>query len=217
MKNKKSTILLIFVFAAGLSLLLYPTFSNEWNKRHASQTVAHYVEDVKNLNAETYDEMLKEAEDYNASLLTHETDYVLSDEQKEIYESKLNLNDTGIMGYLEIAAIGVSLPIYHGTEENVLQVAVGHMAWSSLPVGGESTHCVLSGHRGLPSARLFTDLDKLTEGDTFVLHVLDEACTYEDDEYWELAERNAFHHGLCQTGFFHAGTKSKTTCHHPQH
>ena len=182
MKNKLSTIILVIVFVAGLSLLLYPTVSDYWNSLHASQAVSNYTEEVKNLNAEEYDEMLKAAEEYNNSLLNRNTSYALSDEQREIYESTLNLNGTGIMGYIEISAINVSLPIYHGTEDSVLQVAVGHVDWSSLPVGGESTHCVLSGHRGLPSAKLFTNLDKLVEGDTFVIRVLDEVYTYKVDQ-----------------------------------
>ena len=182
MKNKLSTIILVIVFVAGLSLLLYPTVSDYWNSLHASQAVSNYAEEVKNLNAEEYDEMLKAAEEYNNSLLNRNTSYALSDEQREIYESTLNLNGTGIMGYIEISAINVSLPIYHGTEDSVLQVAVGHVDWSSLPVGGESTHCVLSGHRGLPSAKLFTNLDKLVEGDTFVIRVLDEVYTYKVDQ-----------------------------------
>ena len=182
MKNKLSTIILVIVFVAGLSLLLYPTVSDYWNSLHASQAVSNYAEEVKNLNAEEYDEMLKAAEEYNNSLLNRNTSYALSDEQREIYESTLNLNGTGIMGYIEISAINVSLPIYHGTEDSVLQVAVGHVDWSSLPVGGESTHCVLSGHRGLPSAKLFTNLDKLVEGDTFVIRVLDEVYAYKVDQ-----------------------------------
>jgi sortase A len=182
MKNKMSTIILVIVFVAGLSLLLYPTVSDYWNSMHASQAVSNYSEEVKNLNAEEYDEMLKAAEEYNASLLNRNTGYALTDWQKEIYEDTLNLNGTGIMGYIEISSINVSLPIYHGTEDSVLQVAVGHVEWSSLPVGGESSHCVLSGHRGLPSAKLFTNLDKLVEGDTFVIRVLDEVYTYEVDQ-----------------------------------
>jgi sortase A len=182
MKNKLSTIILVIVFVAGLSLLLYPTVSDYWNSMHASQAVSHYSEEVKNLNSEEYDEMLKAAEKYNASLLGRSTDYALSEEQKKIYESTLDLNGTGIMGYIEIPSINISLPIYHGTADSVLQVAVGHLEWSSLPVGGESTHCVLSGHRGLPSAKLFTNLDKLVEGDSFIIRVLDEVYTYEVDQ-----------------------------------
>lgn len=182
MKNKISTVILVIVFVAGLSLLLYPTVSDYWNSMHATRVVSNYAEEVKNLNAEEYDEMLEAAEEYNSSLLNRHTDYALSGDQKVLYESMLNLNGTGIMGYIEISSINVSLPIYHGTEDSVLQVAVGHVEWSSLPVGGESSHCVLSGHRGLPSAKLFTNLDKLVEGDTFVIRVLDEVYTYEVDQ-----------------------------------
>ncbi len=181
MKNKLSTIVLVIAFVAGLSLLLYPTISDYWNSMHASRAVSNYTEDVKNLEAEEYDEMLKAAEEYNKTLLGRVTNYALTDRQREVYESLLNLNDTGIMGYIEIPSINVSLPIYHGTEDSVLQVAVGHLEWSSLPVGGSSSHCVLSGHRGLPSAKLFTNLDKLVAGDVFMLRILDEIYTYEVD------------------------------------
>ena len=181
MKKKMSVVLPILALLAGLSLLLYPTLSDYWNSKHASQAVSNYTEEVQNLNTAEYDAMLEAAEDYNETLLGRITDYALTPEQKALYESLLNLNGTGIMGYIEIPAIDVSLPIYHGTEDSVLQVAVGHLEWSSLPVGGESTHCVLSGHRGLPSAKLFTNLDKLVEGDTFVIRVLDEVYTYEVD------------------------------------
>ena len=105
----------------------------------------------------------------------------LTDEEREDYNSQLDIDGSGVMGYIEIPTIKVSLPIYHGTSDDVLQVAVGHLEWSSLPVGGESTHCVLSGHRGLPSAKLFTNLDQLTEGDLFVIRTLDEVLTYEVD------------------------------------
>ncbi|MBQ1188425.1 MAG: class C sortase [Peptococcaceae bacterium] len=107
---------------------------------------------------------------------------MLTEEEKEIYEKTLDVSGTGIMGYIEIDSIDVSLPIYHGTEDSVLQIAVGHLDWSSLPVGGAGTHCVMSGHRGLPSAKLFTHLDELVEGDTFVVRVLDEVFTYEVDQ-----------------------------------
>ncbi len=181
MKNKWSTVILVILFAAGLSLLLYPTVSDYWNSMHASQAVSNYTQEVLNLKAEEYDEMLRAAQEYNETLPGRITHYALTPEQKKAYDSLLNLNGTGVMGYIEIPSIDVSLPIYHGTEDSVLQVAVGHLEWSSLPVGGESTHCVLSGHRGLPSAKLFTDLDRLVAGDLFVIRVLDEIYTYEVD------------------------------------
>ena len=119
---------------------------------------------------------------YNQSLLHRESDYALTDDQDSQYASLLAIDDSGMIGYIEIPSIGVSLPIYHGTSDGVLQRAVGHLDWTSLPVGGASTHCVLSGHRGLPSAKLFTDLDRLTTGDTFALRILDEVLTYEVDQ-----------------------------------
>lgn len=181
MKKHLSTIALILALLAGVSLLLYPTVSNYWNARHASRAVADYAQNVQALDRDTYDELLAAAEAYNRSLLTRENAFFLSEAQQTQYESLLDISGTGIMGYIEIPSINVSLPIYHGTSDSVLQIAVGHLDWTSLPVGGESTHCVLSGHRGLPSAKLFTNLDQIVEGDTFVIRVLDEVLTYEVD------------------------------------
>ena len=185
MKKKKGnfiTILLVLILLVGLSLLLYPSVSDYWNSLHQTKAIATYVEEAANLNQDQYDEIWAAAERYNASLTDRNNAYVLSDAQKEEYERLLNVSGLGVMGYLEIPSIDCSLPIYHGTEESVLQIAVGHLEWSSLPVGGESTHCVLSGHRGLPSAKLFTNLDKLQAGDIFMLRVLDEVLTYEVDQ-----------------------------------
>ena len=185
MKKKKGnhiTILLVLILLVGLSLLLYPSVSDYWNSLHQTKAIATYAEDVANLNQNQYGEIWAAAERYNASLADRDNAYLLSDAQKEEYERLLNVSGLGIMGYIEIPSIDCSLPIYHGTEESALQIAVGHLEWSSLPVGGRSTHCVLSGHRGLPSAKLFTDLDKLIPGDTFVLRVLDETMTYEVDQ-----------------------------------
>lgn len=182
MKKKTANIILILMFLAGLSLLLYPTVSDYWNSMHASQAVANYAEKVKDLSREQYDKMLQEAKTYNKMLAQSGGGYTLSKRQEATYESILDVTGTGIMGYIEIPTIHISLPIYHGIEDSVLQIAVGHLEWSSLPVGGKSTHCVLSGHRGLPSAKLFTNLDQLVEGDTFVIRVLDEVLTYEVDQ-----------------------------------
>ena len=182
MKNKISTIILSLAFLAGLSLLLYPTASDYWNSMHASKAVADYSAEVTQLTKTQYDEIWAAAAAYNQSLRDRSGSFYLTDEQKEQYESLLDIGGTGIMGYIEIPNIKLSLPIYHGTEDSVLQIAVGHLEWSSLPVGGEGTHCVLSGHRGLPSAKLFTNLDQLVEGDTFVLRVLDEVLTYQVDQ-----------------------------------
>lgn len=180
--NSLITILLVLIFFLGLSLLLYPTVSDYWNSRHQTRAIATYAEKVTNLDTDTYDQVWQDARTYNESLLTRSNTYLLSEEQKAEYQRLLDVSGLGIMGYVEIPEIDVSLPIYHGTEESVLQIAVGHLEWSSLPVGGESTHCILSGHRGLPSAKLFTNLDKLQVGDEFLLQVLDETLTYEVDQ-----------------------------------
>ena len=180
--NNWTTVFLVLLLLAGVSLLLYPSLSDYWNSMHQTRAIASYAETVSQLDTAQYDEMWKAAQDYNRSLAQRETAFALTDEQKAAYESLLDVSGLGVMGYIEIPEIDCSLPIYHGTEESVLQVAVGHLEWSSLPVGGEGTHCVLSGHRGLPSAKLFTNLDKLAVGDTFLLRVLDEVLTYEVDQ-----------------------------------
>lgn len=182
MKNKLTTILLILALFAGLSLLLYPTVSDYWNSLHASQAVTDYAENVRNLEAEKYQQVLQDARNYNQRLSYRHTTFALSEEEKGAYDALLDISGTGVMGYIEIPSIDISLPVYHGTEEGVLQIAVGHLEWSSLPVGGADTHCVLSGHRGLPSAKLFTNLDKLVVGDKFIMRVLDEVLTYEVDQ-----------------------------------
>ncbi len=185
MKMKKGnlvTVLLVLVLFVGLSLLLYPTVSDYYNSFHQTRAIASYAEEVAKLDDDRYDEMWEAAQDYNRTLIGRENEFTLTEEQKAKYESLLDVSGLGVMGYIEIPSIGCSLPVYHGTEESVLQIAVGHLEWTSLPVGGESTHAVLSGHRGLPSAKLFTNLDKLVEGDTFILRVLDEVLTYEVDQ-----------------------------------
>lgn len=181
-KGRFTTLLLILIFLAGLSLLLYPSVSNYWNSMHQSRAIASYSEKVAAISEEEYDTYLKEATEYNRHILNRANVYSPSDNEKAQYKSLLNISGNGVMGYIEIPTINVVLPIYHGTSDNVLQVAVGHLDWTSLPVGGESTHCVLSGHRGLPSAKLFTHLDKLVVGDVFMIRVLDEILTYEVDQ-----------------------------------
>ena len=184
MKKKSGNLITIFLFLmllAGLSLLLYPTVSDYWNSFHQSRAIASYAEQVAQIDNNVYDQLWADAESYNRTLWGKENRYELSDEELTEYESLLNVSGNGIIGYIEIPSIGCSLPIYHGTDEAVLQIAVGHIAGTSLPVGGQGTHCALSGHRGLPSAKLFTDLDKMVAGDIFVLRVLDETLTYEVD------------------------------------
>lgn len=180
--NKVINIVLVLAIFVGLSLLLYPTVSNYWNSLHQTRAIAEYATNVANLDTEKYDEIWEAVQRYNRSIVARENEFLLSDEQREEYERLLDVSGLGVMGYIEIPEINVSLPIYHGTSESVLRVAVGHLDWSSLPAGGESTHCVLSGHRGLPSAKLFTNLDHLREGDIFILRVLDEVLTYEVDQ-----------------------------------
>lgn len=184
MKKKSSfvTAILIAALLAGALLLLYPTVSDYWNSFHQSRAIASYAEQVADLDDNTYDQIWADARAYNETLDNSTSRFVMTEEQKKIYEALLNIADNGVMGYIEIPKIKCNLPIYHGTDEAVLQIAIGHVQGSSLPAGGESTHCVLSGHRGLPSAKLFSDLDQLAEGDVFLLRVLDETLTYEVDQ-----------------------------------
>ncbi len=181
-KDALSNKILFLVFFVGLSLLLYPTVSNYWNSLFQTRAVARYTEKVASLDNESYEKYLDAARKYNEYILTKDNRFLITEEEMEMYQSLLNLSGDGVMGYIEIPSIDCALPIYHGVDESVLQVAVGHIEWSSLPVGGASTHCVVSGHRGLPSARLFTDLDQLAVGDTFLLQVLSETLTYEIDQ-----------------------------------
>lgn len=176
-----STVILVILLLLGVGIMAYPTVSDWWNSMHMTRAIAGYVEAVESMTQEEKDAILDAARAYNAKLPLG-VHFSLTDAEMEEYESLLNLTDSGIMGYVQIPSINVSLPIYHTVEERVLQIAVGHMPGASLPVGGKTTHAVMSGHRGLPSARLFTDLDKLTEGDIFTITVLDETVTYMVDQ-----------------------------------
>ena len=177
-----STVLLLVTLMIGIYLLLYPTISDYWNSFHQSRAIAGYAEAVAQMDEIDYEKIWNDAVEYNKELQTRSNHWFLTEEQQEEYESMLNVSGNGIMGYIEIPSIKVSLPIYHGVDEGILQVAIGHIEGSSLPVGGKGSHCVISGHRGLPSAKLFTDLDQLAEGDIFMLRVLDETLTYEVDQ-----------------------------------
>ena len=181
-KKRRSNIILILIFLAGLFLLLYPTVSNYWNSFHQTRAITEYNEDVAKLDQVDYDRLLEDAMAYNKALLKKPNRYHLSKAEVKEYEKQLLVSSSGIIAYVEIPKIKCRLPIYHGTDEGVMQVAVGHIPGTSLPVGGKSTHCVISSHRGLPSARLFTDLDQMEEGDLFLLRVLDETLTYEVDQ-----------------------------------
>ncbi len=176
-----STIILLVILLVGVGILLYPSVSDWWNSMHATQAIAGYVTAVEDLSAQEREDAIKAAQAYNTKLLNG-VDFDLTEEEYAEYEALLDIGGTGIMGYVQISAIGVNLPIYHSVDESVLQIAVGHIPGSSLPVGGERTHSVLSGHRGLPSAKLFSDLDRMVEGDIFTLNVMGQTFTYMVDQ-----------------------------------
>ena len=182
MKGKWSYIILILVFLVGLSLLLYPTVSDWWNSFHQSRAIMNYTQMVANLDDEEYDRILNSAREYNANVARNGIKWALTDEERAVYDEELNFAKNGNMGYITIPTIEVEIPLYHGTGEVVLQSNIGHLEGTSLPVGGYTSHCVLSGHRGLPSARLFTDLDKMVVGDMFMLNILGETLTYSVDQ-----------------------------------
>lgn len=166
---------------AGAAIISYPSISDWWNQRHASQAIATYQAQVEKIDNAERKAMIEEAKAFNATLPLG-ANFTLDDEKMEEYYDTLDITGTGIMGYIEVPKIGVNLPIYHGIEDTILQIAIGHIPGTSLPVGGETTHAVVSGHRGLPSAMLFTDLDRMTEGDIFTVTVLDEMVTYQVDQ-----------------------------------
>lgn len=180
MKKNRSTIILILIFLVGLSVMLYPTISDYVNQKNQSRAVASYAEDVDKMSDVDYQSYFDAADAYNQRLNETPNAFYAPD-QVSGYEETLDISGTGIMGYITIPKIGVELPIYHGTSDGVLQVAAGHLEGSSLPVGGVGTHAVISAHRGLPSAKLFTNLDELEVGDTFTVTVLDRELTYEVD------------------------------------
>lgn len=181
MRGHKTVIFLTIGFLVGISILLYPSISNYWNSKVQSKAITDYESVLDNLDAEAYEALLQQARDYNQAL--YETgDALLYYKQVPGYFETLSLTGNNMIGYLNIERIGVELPVYHGTSEQVLNNGVGHLQGSSLPVGGESTHCVLSAHRGLPNSKLFTDLDRLEIGDTFRITVMDEILTYQVDQ-----------------------------------
>lgn len=182
LKKHLTTIILYLFLLIGLCLLLYPTVADWWNSFHQTRAIASYVETIEDMSGEEMEALLEKAHEYNRLLSLKGINFQLSEEEMSKYESLLDISGTGIMGYVQIPKINVSLPVYHGTDEAVLQIAVGHIAGTSLPVGGENTHSVLSGHRGLPSAKLFTDLDQIEEGDIFTVNVLNQVITYEVDQ-----------------------------------
>ncbi len=180
--GRKITLILLAVFFLGLSLLLYPSVSSYWNSITQSKVVEDYDAMLKSLTPKDYSDIFAAAESYNARLAALTFPMTEYEQLSEDYDAALNASGDGVMGYIDIDKIQVKLPIYHGISDRVLAHAVGHIEGSSLPVGGESTHCVLSAHRGLPNAKLFTDLNKLEIGDTFRITVLDQAMIYEVDQ-----------------------------------
>ena len=185
-KKKKSgrlsTIILVLILLTGLGIMLYPTISDYWNSFHQTRAIAQYDEVVAQLDDTDYESLFAAAEAYNEHLRQLSLPYAQYDQLEDEYYSVLDVAGNGIIGYVDIPKIDVELPIYHGTSEQVLNMAVGHLEGSSLPIGGESRHAVLSAHRGLPSAKLFTDLDKMEVGDTFTITVLNQVLTYEVDQ-----------------------------------
>ena len=189
MFKKVSTIIMLSLFFIGLSVLLYPSLSAYWNSKTQSQVVAGYEDLLKSISREEVRAVFDEAEAYNEAL--RQLEQPLRDyRQVEGYSKALNLNDMGMMGYVTIDSIGVELPIYHTISETVLAFAAGHMEGTSLPIGGESTHSVLSAHRGLPNAKMFTDLNKLQLGDTFEVTILDTVIVYQVDQILTVSPEN---------------------------
>ena len=180
LKEKKSSIGIIALFIVGLCIILYPTISNMWNQKRQSQAVETYSNQVKDMESDKKKALLEQAQQYNQKLLS-ENDPIKNHVDDYEYDNMLSVDDTRIMGYISIPQIDVKLPIYHGTGDEAISQGVGHLQGSSLPVGGEGTHCVLSSHRGLPKAKLFTDLDRLNVGDRFSLTVLDQTIIYQVD------------------------------------
>ena len=170
------------IFVVGIVIFLYPSVSNYINSKNQSRAISNYEEIVHNIPKEDYTKMWQEAYAYNEELAKKPLNFNLEGEDLDKYNSVLNVTGSGIMGYIEIENIGVNLPIYHSTEESVLQVGIGHLEGTSFPTGTKSTHVVLSGHRGLPSSKLFSDLDQMIVGDTFLLHILDQTFAYQVDK-----------------------------------
>ena len=182
MKNNLITVLMVCGMMTGIFLLLYPSVANYWNSFHQSRAIASYSEAVSRMDKKDYKAIMDSAREYNKNLAKTGMRWTLTDAQRAEYEKQLAVEGSEVIGFVSIPKFHIKCPIYHGTDEAVLQVAVGHLEASSLPVGGKSTHTLISGHRGLPSARLFTDIDKIKEGDTWTITVLNETLTYECDQ-----------------------------------
>ncbi|MFK8198588.1 class C sortase [Tuanshanicoccus lijuaniae] len=181
-KQDLTTKLLIVSLVVGLGLIAYPTVANWWNAFHQSRAIMDYETAISQMSNEKYQQLLNEAKAYNQQISEQGINWVLSDAERDRYNKILNVDGHGNMGYISIPKIKVNLPLYHGVSEAVLQSAIGHIEGSSLPVGGQTSHSIVSGHRGLPSSRLFTDLDRLQVGDRWTVSILNETHTYEVDQ-----------------------------------
>ena len=181
-KGYSSTIILVSIFLVGLCILLYPTISDFWNEKRQSQAIINYDDLIVDLTPEDYSAHFSKANEYNRKLSLISSPFIGYKSLEKEYYDTLDVNGDGMMGYITIEKIKIQLPIYHGTSDKVLNSAVGHVEGSSIPVGGQGTHSVLSAHRGLPSAKLFTNLDKLEIGDVFTIRILDKTITYQVDQ-----------------------------------
>ena len=195
MKKRLPGILLGLIFLIGLGVFLYPTISDQWNRYHQSRAIASYTDAVEDMTDEDFDAAWAAATDYNNAIAQNTfSGDAFSQEEKNLrgtpYWSVLNMGNNGIMGYISIPEIGQKLPIYHGTSDAVLQIGAGHMSGTTLPIGGAGTHSVIAAHRGLPSARLFTDVDQLQEGDEFYIHVLDQVLAYQIDQILTMVNKD---------------------------
>ena len=182
LKKYLANLILVLILVSGLGIVLYPSVSNYINSKHQSKAIDNYSKQLANVKPADFEKFWKEAEAFNKRLADQKTSFEVTDKTLAEYNKLLDPTQTGIMGYLEIENIGVNLPIYHGVEETTLAVGIGHLPGSSLPTGGESTHTVLSGHRGLPSSKLLTDLDQMIVGDVFLVHVMDKTFAYQVDQ-----------------------------------
>ena len=195
MKKKISAILFGLLFLVGFGILVYPTVSNQWNTYRQSQLISNYQSVVQDMTPEDFTQEWERAEAFNATITQNNlySDVFgesTTDLQSTEYWKILNEAGDGIMGYLSIPKINIKLAIYHGTADDVLQTGVGHLNGTKLPIGGESTHCVVAAHRGLPSAKLFTDIDQLINGDKFYIHVLDQVLAYEVDQILPMVDKD---------------------------
>lgn len=195
MKKKISVILFGLLFLVGFGILIYPTVSNQWNTYRQSQLISNYQSVVQDMTPEDFTQEWERAEAFNATITQNNlySDVFgesTTDLQSTEYWKILNEAGDGIMGYLSIPKINIKLAIYHGTADDVLQTGVGHLNGTKLPIGGESTHCVVAAHRGLPSAKLFTDIDQLRNGDKFYIHVLDQVLAYEVDQILPMVDKD---------------------------